>query len=54
MLASAGPITGIVSFGSVHTEAPFGGMKQSGMGRELGMHALDHYTELKNIYIDLS
>jgi betaine-aldehyde dehydrogenase len=39
---------------SVHTEAPFGGMKQSGMGRELGMHALDHYTEIKNIYIDLS
>lgn len=39
---------------SVHTEAPFGGMKQSGMGRELGMHALDHYSEIKNIYIDLS
>lgn len=39
---------------SVHTEAPFGGMKQSGMGRELGMHALEHYTETKNIYIDLS
>ena len=39
---------------SVHTEAPFGGMKQSGLGRELGMGALDHYTETKNIYIDLS
>ncbi len=39
---------------SVHTEAPFGGMKQSGLGRELGMAALDHYTETKNIYIDLS
>ncbi len=39
---------------SVHTEAPFGGMKQSGLGRELGMHALEQYTELKNIYIDLS
>jgi acyl-CoA reductase-like NAD-dependent aldehyde dehydrogenase len=39
---------------SVHTEAPFGGMKQSGLGRELGMHALEHYTETKNIYIDLS
>jgi acyl-CoA reductase-like NAD-dependent aldehyde dehydrogenase len=39
---------------SVHTEAPFGGMKQSGLGRELGMAALEHYTETKNIYIDLS
>jgi len=39
---------------SVHTEAPFGGMKQSGLGRELGMAAMDHYTETKNIYIDLS
>ena len=39
---------------SVHTEAPFGGMKQSGLGRELGMAALEHYTESKNIYIDLS
>jgi betaine-aldehyde dehydrogenase len=36
---------------SVHTQAPFGGMKQSGLGRELGMHALDEYTELKNVYI---
>ncbi len=39
---------------SVHTEAPFGGMKQSGLGRELGMAALEHYTETKNVYIDLS
>ncbi|MFN8520564.1 MAG: aldehyde dehydrogenase family protein [Chloroflexota bacterium] len=39
---------------SVHTQAPFGGMKQSGLGRELGMHALDEYTEVKNVYIDLS
>jgi acyl-CoA reductase-like NAD-dependent aldehyde dehydrogenase len=39
---------------SVHTGAPFGGMKQSGLGRELGMHALDEYTEIKNVYIDLS
>jgi acyl-CoA reductase-like NAD-dependent aldehyde dehydrogenase len=39
---------------SIHTEAPFGGYKMSGMGRELGMHALDLYTEVKNVYIDLS
>ena len=37
-----------------HTEAPFGGYKMSGMGRELGMHALDLYTELKNVFVDLS
>ena len=39
---------------SVHTEAPFGGYKMSGIGRELGMHAIDMYTELKNVYVDLS
>ncbi len=36
---------------SVHQEAPFGGMKMSGFGRELGMHALELYTEVKNIFI---
>jgi acyl-CoA reductase-like NAD-dependent aldehyde dehydrogenase len=38
------------SSSSVHTEAPFGGYKQSGMGREMGMHAASLYTEVKNIY----
>ncbi len=38
---------------SVHTEAPFGGYKMSGIGRELGMSALDLYTETKNVFIDL-
>ena len=38
------------SSSSVHTEAPFGGYKQSGIGREMGMHAAELYTELKNIY----
>jgi len=38
---------------SVHTEAPFGGYKMSGIGRELGMSAIDLYTEVKNIFIDL-
>lgn len=36
---------------SVRLQTPFGGFKQSGMGRELGMAALDGYTELKNIFI---
>ena len=39
---------------SVHTEAPFGGSKMSGLGRELGMHALELYTEVKNVFVDLS
>ena len=38
------------SSSSVFTEAPFGGYKQSGMGREMGMHAVALYTEVKNIY----
>ena len=38
----------------IHTEAPFGGYKMSGIGRELGMHALDLYTEIKNVFVDLS
>ena len=33
--------------------APFGGAKKSGLGRELGMHALGLYTEVKNVFIDL-
>jgi acyl-CoA reductase-like NAD-dependent aldehyde dehydrogenase len=38
------------SASSVHTEAPFGGFKRSGMGREMGMHASALYTEVKNVY----
>jgi acyl-CoA reductase-like NAD-dependent aldehyde dehydrogenase len=36
---------------SVRVTTPFGGFKQSGVGRELGPHALEHYTELKNVFI---
>jgi betaine-aldehyde dehydrogenase len=36
---------------SLHVEAPFGGFKQSGLGRDLGLTAMEGYTELKNIYI---
>jgi acyl-CoA reductase-like NAD-dependent aldehyde dehydrogenase len=35
---------------SVRVSTPFGGFKQSGFGRELGPHALEHYTEVKNVY----
>jgi betaine-aldehyde dehydrogenase len=44
----------INSGSSVHIEGPFGGVKKSGLGRELGMQALDHYTEWKTVYIDVS
>ncbi len=47
-------VISVNSNSSVHTEAPFGGYKQSGIGRELGMAALDLYTETKNVFIDLS
>jgi len=44
----------INSGSSVHLEAPFGGVKHSGLGRELGMQVLDHYTEWKTVYLDVS
>jgi betaine-aldehyde dehydrogenase len=47
-------VLSVNSNASVHTEAPFGGYKMSGMGRELGMHALELYTELKNVFVDLT
>jgi acyl-CoA reductase-like NAD-dependent aldehyde dehydrogenase len=46
--------TGVVSVNSntsVRVQTPFGGFKQSGFGRELGLQALDGYSELKNVYI---
>jgi len=44
-------VLSINSHSSVHVEAPFGGFKQSGIGRDLGMAAMEGCTELKNIYI---
>jgi betaine-aldehyde dehydrogenase len=46
--------TGVLSINSntsVRVQTPFGGFKQSGFGRELGLQALDGYSELKNVYI---
>ena len=34
--------------------SPFGGFKQSGFGRDLGMHALEGYTQTKSVWVDLS
>lgn len=45
--------TGVLSVNSsssVHLEAPFGGYKQSGLGRELGMKAMENYSELKSVF----
>jgi acyl-CoA reductase-like NAD-dependent aldehyde dehydrogenase len=45
--------TGVVSINSntsVRVSTPFGGFKQSGVGRELGPDALEAYSELKNVY----
>ncbi len=55
--AARGLETGSISVNgstSVHLEAPFGGFKRSGVGRELGMHALEHYTELKTVFVSLA
>jgi len=38
---------------SVRPSTPFGGFKQSGFGRELGMHGLDGYSEVKNVFMAL-
>jgi betaine-aldehyde dehydrogenase len=46
--------TGVLSINantSVRVSTPFGGFKQSGFGRELGMHALEGYSEVKNVFV---
>jgi acyl-CoA reductase-like NAD-dependent aldehyde dehydrogenase len=44
-------VLSVNSNSSVRVSTPFGGMKQSGFGRELGMAALDGYSELKSVFI---
>jgi acyl-CoA reductase-like NAD-dependent aldehyde dehydrogenase len=49
--------TGVLSINSnssVRVSTPFGGFKQSGFGRELGLHALDGYSEVKNVFYSTS
>ena len=43
-------VLAINSNSSVRVTTPFGGFKQSGVGRELGPDALEHYTEVKNVF----
>ena len=48
--------TGVLSVNSnssVRVTTPFGGFKQSGFGRELGMHAMDGYSEVKNVFMSM-
>jgi acyl-CoA reductase-like NAD-dependent aldehyde dehydrogenase len=43
-------VLSVNSNSSVRVSTPFGGFKQSGFGRELGMNALDGYSEVKNVF----
>ncbi len=42
------------TYNQYDTAAPFGGYKQSGFGREMSAHALEHYTQVKSVWIDLN
>jgi acyl-CoA reductase-like NAD-dependent aldehyde dehydrogenase len=44
-------VLSVNSNSSVRVSTPFGGFKQSGFGRELGMHALESYSEVKNVFV---
>ena len=44
-------VLSVNSNSSVRVSTPFGGMKQSGFGRELGMHALEGYSDIKNVFL---
>ena len=44
-------VLSVNSNSSVRVSTPFGGVKQSGFGRELGMHALEGYSDVKSVYI---
>jgi betaine-aldehyde dehydrogenase len=43
-------VLSVNSNSSVRVQTPFGGFKQSGFGRELGLHALAGYSEVKNVF----
>src|SRR5271154_7157712 len=43
----------INTYGLLNAALPFGGYKSSGFGRELGVHAIEHYTELKTVWLNM-
>src|SRR5947209_7616313 len=43
----------INTYGLMDAALPFGGYKSSGFGRELGMHAIEHYTEVKTVWLNM-
>ncbi len=43
----------INTYGLMDASLPFGGYKSSGFGRELGAHAIEHYTELKTVWLNI-
>src|ERR1700674_2461841 len=43
----------INTYGLMDASLPFGGYKSSGFGRELGAHAMEHYTELKTVWLNM-
>jgi aldehyde dehydrogenase (NAD+) len=43
----------INTYGLMDASLPFGGYKSSGFGRELGMNALEHYTEVKTVWLNM-
>jgi aldehyde dehydrogenase (NAD+) len=43
----------INTYGLMDAALPFGGYKSSGFGRELGAHAIEHYTEMKTVWLNL-
>jgi len=43
----------INTYGLMDAALPFGGYKQSGFGRELGAYAVEHYTELKSVWLNM-
>jgi aldehyde dehydrogenase (NAD+) len=45
--------TWVNMFNYIHWSMPFGGYKESGIGRELGGEVLDNYTQVKTVYFNM-